>query len=49
MSYTLLSSLVLLQHGADYTLLNTDRKTPLDVANGQASEVLLGNNGNYNH
>ena len=34
--------LVLLQHGADSSLLNTDRKAPIDLANGQAREVLLG-------
>lgn len=34
--------IVLLQHGADSSLLNTDRKAPIDLANGQAREVLLG-------
>ena len=37
-------SLVLLQHGADPTITNTDGKTPLDMANGPAKEVLSGTN-----
>ena len=34
--------IVLLQHGGDITVRNTDGKTPLDLAEGDAKQVLTG-------